>query len=460
MDIDVDVLVIGGGPAGTAAARRAGELGASTLLVERWRLGGTCVNTGCVPTRVLAKTARLMREVRSAGVYGIATSPPELSWSDTVSMVRKVIDEVRVRKSHPEKLEDAGATLIQGERARLTSDHTAVVEPSGRTVRFSSAVVCAGGHSRSLPIPGAEHAVFAEHLLDAETLPERVAIIGSGSTGAQLVTIFNAFGRDVTLLEVADRVLPTADHDVSATLERSFRRHGVEVLTGIDGVERIDRRDDGAFDVIATADGWQRTIVADMVVTAVGWPANLDGLGLDAAGVTVERGAVPVNERLQTNVGHIFVAGDANGQSMLVQSAQSEARTAAANAALGPNRSVHHGLVPWGGFTDPDVAGVGLTEREARDRDPRCIVASVDYATLERAIIDDRTEGFLKLIADRRRSLLLGAHAAGEAAVEVIQSVTTAMAAGVDIATLANVDFAYPTYTAAVGMAANRLLES
>lgn len=458
MDIEADVLIIGGGPAGTAAARRAGELGATTVLVERQHLGGTCVNTGCVPTRVLAKTARLMREVRSAGIYGIATGPPELSWNETVAMTRKVIAEVGARKNHPSRLEESGVTLIEGEHARLTDEHTAVLEPSGRTVQFAAAVVCTGGHSRRLPIPGAEHAVFAEHLLDAESLPDRVAIVGSGSTGAQLVTIFNAFGRDVTLLEIADRVLPAADHDVSVTLERSFRRHGVDVLTGIDGVERIDRRDDGTVEVTATADGWRRTVAADMVITAAGWPATIDGLGLDAAGVTVERSMVPVNQRLQTNVGHIYVAGDANGQVMLVQSAQSEAETAAANAVLGPNQAVHHGLVPWGGFTDPDVAGVGLAEHEARARDPRCIVATVDYADLERAIIDDRTEGFLKLIADRRRSLLLGAHAAGEAAVEVIQSVTTAMAAGVDVATLANVDFAYPSYTAAVGIAARQLL--
>lgn len=460
MDIDADVLVIGGGPAGTAAARRASELGADTVLVERRALGGTCVNTGCVPTRVLAKTARLMRDIRGADIYGITTTEPTLAWDETVAMVRKVIGEVHDRKNHPRRLEGAGVTLVEGEQARLTGQHTATLEPSGRTVRFDSAVVCAGGHSRRLPVPGAEHTVFAEHLLEEDTLPERVTIVGSGSTGAQLVTVFNAFGSQVTVLEVADRVLPTADHDVSETLQRSFRRHGVDVLLNIGGVDRIDRGTDGSLHVVATAGGWHRTIECDMVITAAGWPANMEGLGLDAAGVRTERSMVPVNGYLQSSVPSIFVAGDANGQSMLVQSAESEAETAAANAVLGPYRSVHHGLVPWGGFTDPDVAGVGLTEREARRRDERCIVATVDYADLERAIIDDRTEGFLKLIADRRRSLLLGAHAAGEAAVEVIQSVTTAMAAGVDVATLANVDFAYPTYTAAVGVAARRLLAS
>lgn len=460
MDIDADVLVIGGGPAGTAAAIRASELGAHTVLVEEKHLGGTCVNTGCVPTRVLAKTARLIREIRSAEIYGIETSEPSLVWGETVAMVRKVIGEVRSAKHHEERFEQAGVTLIEGERASFSGRREATLQPSGRTVGFASAIVAAGGHSRSLPIPGAEHAVFAEHLLELEQLPRHVAIVGSGSTGSQLVTIFNAFGCDVTLLELADRILPAADRDVSALLERSFRGHGVEVLTGIDGIERIDRAGDGTVTVHATADGWRREIACDMVVTAAGWPANVEGLNLEAAGVTVRRGAVPVDDRMQTDVANIYVAGDANGQSMLVQSAQSEAETAAANAVLGPNRSEHHGLVPWGGFTDPDVAGVGLTEDAARDRDEQCLVATVSYDELERAIIDDRTEGFLKLICDRRRSLLLGAHATGEAAVEVIQAVTTAMAAGVDVATLASIEFAYPTYSAAIGMASRRLLQA
>jgi glutathione reductase (NADPH) len=412
-----------------------------------------------VPTRALAKTARLIREVRAASTYGIAVSEPALDWSGTVAMVRKVIAEVRARKDDTARLDEAGVNLVDGEHARFLDDQTSELSPSGRQVRFTSAIVCVGGHSRRLPVPGAEHTVFAEHVLDVPQLPGRVTIIGSGATGAQLVTIFNAFGCEVTVLEMADRVLPAADHDVSATLERSFRAHGVDVVTGIDGVERIERI--GAdLRVSVTAGQWQRDVTADLVVSSVGWPATVEGLDLDAAGVAVEGGIVPVNQYLQSSVPSIYVAGDANGRVMLVQTARSGAETAAENAVLGPNRAARQGLVPWGGFTDPDVAGVGLTEHEARARDRDCVVATVHHRELERAIIDDRTEGFCKLIADRHRSLVLGAHATGESAVEVIQAVTTAMAAGVDVATLASVQFAYPTYTAAVGIAARRLLSA
>jgi pyruvate/2-oxoglutarate dehydrogenase complex dihydrolipoamide dehydrogenase (E3) component len=193
-------------------------------------------------------------------------------------------------------------------------------------------------------------------------------------------------------------------------------------------------------------------------VMATGWPARIDDLGLDAIGVRVERSSIVVDQYFRSSVSHVFAVGDANGRDMLVQAAHFEGEAAAENAVLGANRRTPHHLLPAGGFTDPDYAGVGLTEPECRERDPRCVVSRVEYSELERAVIDDRERGFLLLIADRRRELILGAHAVGENAVEVIQSVTTAMAAGVDVATLASVKFAYPTYSAVIGLAARRLL--
>jgi pyruvate/2-oxoglutarate dehydrogenase complex dihydrolipoamide dehydrogenase (E3) component len=193
---------------------------------------------------------------------------------------------------------------------------------------------------------------------------------------------------------------------------------------------------------------------------ATGWPADVEDLGLENAGVTVERSAIPVDAYFRSSVSHIFAVGDANGRDMLVQAAHFEGEAAAENAVLDANRRTPHHLLPAGGFTDPDYAGVGLTEEQARARDPHCVVAVARYGDLERAVIDDRGVGFLKLIADNRRELILGAHAVGENAVEVIQSVTTAMAAGIDVATLAGVKFAYPTYSAIIGLAARDLLRA
>lgn len=465
-----DVAVVGAGPAGIAAALRAAELGASVLLVERAdHVGGTCVNTGCVPTRALAKAARLMREIRAAGAYGIRVSDPELDWSATATLVRERVDLVRESKADLERLEKAGVDVRLSTTAEFTDadtlrlrDDSADGTAAPTEVTASSVILCVGGHSRVLPIPGAEHALLPEHILTVTELPRSVAIIGGGNTGAQVSTILDSFGVQVTLLDVAPRILMPSDPDVSEAITREFTRLGITVRTGLAGVDSLEKQPDGT--ILLTwrdAEGADpTTAVFDVVIMAAGWPANVEGLGLEEAGVEIERSAVAVDRYFRSSAPHIFAVGDLTGQDMLVQAAQFEAEAAAENAVLGANRATPHHLLPVGAFTDPDYASVGLTEEQARERDPQCVVALARYDRLERAIIDDRAVGFLKLIADSRRSLILGAHAVGENAVEVIQAVTTAMAAGADVSSLAAVKFAYPTYTAIVGVAARDLLKT
>lgn len=329
---------------------------------------------------------------------------------------------------------------------------------SGRRLTAGSILVCVGGHSKRLPVPGAELATVPEDVLSLPTLPRRVAVIGAGNTGAQLVTVFSSFGSEVTLLDVAPRVLMASDAAIAATVSAAFAEQGVDVRTGIETVAGLERTDDGAIRLAWREAGEETASTFDAVIMATGWPADVEDLGLENAGIAIERSSIPADRYFRTVVPHIFAVGDANGRDMLVQAAQFEGEAAAENAVLGANRRTPHHLLPAGGFTDPDYAGVGLTEEQARERDTACVVATVPYANLERAVIDDREVGFLKLIADRRRQLILGAHAVGENAIEVIQSVTTAMAAGVDVSTLAGVRFAYPTYSAIIGLAARAVL--
>ncbi|WP_307786215.1 NAD(P)/FAD-dependent oxidoreductase [Rathayibacter sp. SD072] len=452
-----DVAVIGAGPAGTAAALRAAELGARVVVLEAARVGGTCVNTGCVPTRVLAKTARIIREARTASDYGVDVGTPRIDWAATVQHVHERVDEVRSIKREAQRFEEEGVELIHEGRARFEDESTLVLD-SGRRLTASSILVCVGGHSRRLPIPGAELATVPEDVLALPSLPRRVAVIGGGNTGAQLVTVFNAFGSEVTLLDVAPRILMTSDASISEYVGAAFERQGVHVSTGIETVESIERAD-GALKLRWKDAGRSHAEEFDAVIMATGWPADVEDLGLENAGIEVVRSAIPADQYFRTVVPHVFAVGDANGRDMLVQAAQFEAEAAAENAVLGANRRTPQHLLPAGGFTDPDYAGVGFTLEQARERDPQCVVASVPFSNVDRAVIDDRESGFLTLISDRRRELLLGAHAVGENAIEVVQSVTTAMAAGVDVATLANVRFAYPTYSAVIGMAARALLK-
>ncbi len=457
------VIVIGAGPAGVSAALRAARLGASVAVVEGSRIGGTCVNTGCVPTRVLARAARLLRDVRSASDFGVQVPEPDLAWERTTARVRATVEEVQGTKDIAGQLAAAGVHLITEGWARFRDANTVELGGSGRRLTGDAIIIATGGRSRVLPIEGIELTTVAEHIVDLERLPASVAIVGSGSTGCQLATVFSAFGVAVTVLELADRILPTADHDVSAALAAAFAADGVEIRTGIAGVARVEALDGGWRRVVlAAAEGVEEHVDAEVVVVCAGWPARLDGLDLAAAGVAATGSAVPVDRRQRSNVGHIYVAGDADDDTQLVQAGVASGFVAGTNAVLGAATGTwaetDHAVLSSGGFTDPDYGQVGLTEAQARAAHPDALVVTVPYARLERAVIDARTAGFFKLIATGDARRLLGAHAVGEEALEVIQCVAAAMEAGADIRMLATTEYAYPTYTSVIGLAAAELL--
>lgn len=460
-----DVVVVGAGPAGVSAAVRAAQLGASVVVLEATRVGGTCVNTGCVPTRVLARAARLLRDVRSSRDFGIDVPAPEVAWERTTARVRTVVEQVQGAKGIAEQLQDAGVRLVTEGWARFSDPHTLVLSGSGRRVRGEAVVLATGGSSRRLPIEGFDLARLPEHVVDLPRLPASVAVVGSGNTGSQLVTVFAAFGVRVTLVELADRVLPTADREVSAALEAAFVERGVDVRTGVLGVSRIEVLPSGLRRLVTTvAGGSQVHVDVEEVVVCAGWPARLDGLGLDAAGVGATGSRIPVDARQRTDVPHVYVAGDADGDAPLVQAGVADGFVAATNAVLGVRSGqwveTDHAILPSGGFTDPDYGQVGLTQERALEEHPDALVVSVPYARVERAVIDGRTAGFLKLIATADAARIIGAHAVGEEALEVVQSVASAMAAGADVRALATTEYAYPTYTSVIGLAAVELLRA
>lgn len=380
-----------------------------------------------------------------------------MDWKKTVTRVDETVQRVLRAKQYGAMMERLSIDLIPGQ-AVFTDQHT--VNVSGQQVSAAAIILCVGGAARRLPVIGAELVALPDEVLALDELPGRLAIIGGGHTGAQLATIFNALGSEVLLLDVAPRLLLTEDHDVAAFVGQSFVSKGILLETAIRGIGDIATNPDGKLRITWTKNGEASAAEVDAVVMAAGWPANMPGLGLEAAGVKKAASFIPVDDYLRTNVPHIFVAGDANGSSMLVQAAVFEGETAASNAVLGATRTTPHHLLPEGGFTDPDYAGVGLTEERARQRDPECRSVTVPYAVVERPIIDDREPGFLKLVTDRHQELILGAHAVGENAVEVVQAVASAMAAGTDLATLARVKFAYPTYSAIIGHAARAALRT
>jgi pyruvate/2-oxoglutarate dehydrogenase complex dihydrolipoamide dehydrogenase (E3) component len=452
-----DVIVIGGGPAGVTAALRACELGAQVALVERARLGGTCTNDGCVPTRVLARTARLARDADQWETYGLEGERPKVDLGRVLSRTQQVVYGLHEKKQLLNHLEQAGATVYMNTGdARFVDKHTLELGNGGH-LQAKKFIISAGGHARRLGFPGSEHALTHSDIWSLTKLPASLAIIGGAATGCQLASIFDDFGARVTLLEVNNRLLGVEDPLISQVMQDAFTKRGIEVITGIGGVERIEPRGRQFTLRYLYQDGPQE-VTAEAIVMATGWPGNADTLNLTAAGVETNRGYVVVDDHLCTTAEHIFAAGDITGRMMLVQSAGYEARIAAENAVLGVGQRSAHIIVPHGGFTDPEYGSVGPTEEQARASEKDCLVAVVPYADIDRALIDGHPTGFCKLIVSQETHRILGAHVLGEQALEVVHLVASGMASDMWVEHLAELEIAYPTYSAVVGVAARKIV--
>jgi len=452
-----ELIVVGGGPAGVTAALRARELGAKVTLVERGRLGGACTNEGCAPTRVLAKAARLVREAEQFADFGLRGKAPTVDLPELLTKVQQTIYRLEEKKQMLAHLQEVGVKVFTEVGETHFEDAHTLACANGTKISGDQFILCVGGHARRLKFPGSELALTHNDVWTLKHLPVSVAVVGAAATGCQLASIFASFGSQVHLLELAPRIVPNEDASVSQEIAEAFTARGIKVVTGIGGVEQIEKV--GMWQQLHYRLGeTTQTLEVEAVIMATGWVGNLEGLGLEAAGIQTERGYVVVDEYLRTSAPHIFAAGDITGRMMLVQSAGYEARVAAENAVLGLKRQYEHRIVPHGGFTDPEYGSVGLTEAQARQSEPDCLVAQTPYSELDRPVIDGLPIGFCKLIISRATRKLLGAHVVGEQAVEVVQLIATGMAAGLQIEQLAELELAYPTFTEIVGLTARQLV--
>jgi dihydrolipoamide dehydrogenase len=395
-----------------------------------------------------------MRDTASWSTFGLRGPRPEVDLGAVLANANRVANYACEKKNLADVVRRSGVELIEGSGPATFRDTHTVALADGRTWQAERCVIAVGGHGRKLSIPGGELALTYDDVRGLQQLPASVAVIGAADTGCQLASIFEDFGCRVTVLEAGPRLHPRADEDISAGLEAAFRQQGIDVITSAT-TERLEPVMGGIGLQYRQAER-QKSLTVDAVLCAVGWPANTEPLSLASVGVETDRGYIPVNDYLQTNVPHVFAAGDVNGRSMLVQSASYEGRLAAENAVIGPHRQLLHEIVPSGGFTDPEYASVGLTEAEARQHYD-CAVSTIRYDVVARAVIDGRADGFCKLIVDRGQRHIVGAHVLGEYSAEVIQVVAACMAGGMRVEQVAEIQFAYPTFAEAIGLAARRL---
>ncbi len=451
---EADVVVVGAGPAGLLAALRAGDLGARTVLVTRDELGGMAAHDGPVPVRTLAHAARLIRDARELGRYGIAAGEPRLDYERLLERVREVTADVRTHAAFEEQL--AMARVVVKERAgaaRFVDAHT-IETARGLRLRGDRFVLSTGGASRKLDVPGFDLTVTHSDAWSLTSVPPSMLVVGGGATGVQVASIFNAFGTRVQLFQAAPRIVPSEDEDVSAAVAASFRAAGMVVREGFGTIESFERAP-GGVRMVFSKDGVRDSATASLAVVAVGWTANTAGLSLATAGVeTTARGFVRVDAHLRTSAFHVFAAGDVTGRMMLVPQALQQGFVAGTNAVRGPTtETISEIVAPIGSFTDPEYAQVGLTEAKARETHD-VVLAVVPFDEATRTIIDGRTSGFCKLVVDRATRTLLGCHVVGERAVDIVQSAAIAVAAGLRVDDLARLPLSFPTYTGILGRAA------
>ncbi|HKD78084.1 MAG TPA: NAD(P)/FAD-dependent oxidoreductase [Candidatus Angelobacter sp.] len=441
-----DVIVIGAGPAGVMAAMRAAELGAATALITRDEFGGMAANDGPIPVRTLAHAARLMRESRQLGRYGVAVSDLHLEYPRLLDRVREVVNQVRSHSAFRADLDRLGVTLYEHTgNAHFVDSHT-VEGDNGLRLTGEKIILCAGGCSRKLRVPGSELTATHSDAWHLTSIPPSVLVIGAGATGAQVASIFNAFGSKVHLYEAGPRILPTEDEDVSTVVAQAFRDSGITVHENFGTIEGFQKSPTGVRMTYAK-NGTRVNDEASVIIVAIGWAADTAGLHLQAAGVNLDsRGYVSVDSRLRTSAPHIFAAGDITGRLMLVPQAARDGFVAATNAVHREHAVDENAVNPIGSFTDPEYAQVGLTEAKARETHD-ILVSKVPYEDASRPLIDGRTTGFCKLIVDRKTHTILGCHIVGERAVEIIQMASIAMIGGVKVDEVTRIPLAFPTYT-------------
>ena len=448
------LLVLGAGPAGLAAALQARELGAAVALLEAEQVGGTSLNRGPAPVRTLARAARLARDWSSWERFGLEGPRPVPNLQAVLANSTRVARYAHDKKDMAGHLRRNGIDLADHVGpVRFTGPRTLRAQ-DGRTWAGDRIVIAAGCRAAPLPVPGGELALSYNDIRALTALPQHVAVIGGADTGCQMASIFADLGADVWLFEAGPRLVPTADSGISTALSQAFTAKGMHLRTGA----RVHdlHRDSDQIVIHFTRGGQAETARAGAVFAAVGWPANLENLGLDAAGVASTPQAISVDAYLRTNVAHIYAAGDINGRSKLVQTARLEGRLAAWNAIHGPTRQAAYDVVPSGSFTDPEYGSVGMTESQAA-QDHQIVVGIARYDDLLRPVADGHPDGFCKLIADRASHAILGAHVLGEYSAETVQVVATAMRAGMTVGQLAEMQFAFPTFTEAISMAAQKI---
>ncbi len=451
---DANVVVIGGGSAGLVASLIVAGAKAKVVLIEKHKMGGDCLNTGCVPSKAIIRSGRIMSYIKRANEFGIENAKAEVNFAQVMERVRGIIKTIEPHDS-VERFTSLGVECIIGD-ARIDSPYSVVVD--GRVINTRSIILATGASPLVPPIPGLDQIDYltSDSVWSLRELPRRLLVVGGGPIGCELAQAFSNLGSQVTQIDMAERIMPREDQEVSALIMQRFRRQGINVLVS----HRLLKFETvGAVHYVeAEHEGETVRVEFDKVLLAVGRKANVQGFGLEKLELQLtKQGTVEVNEFLQTSYPNIFACGDVAGPYQFTHMASFQAWFASLNAMLGGlwRSRVNYNVVPWATFTDPEVARVGLSEEEARQQNVAYEVTRYELEHHDRALADGEAEGFIKVLTVPGKDKILGVTIVGYHAAEMIGEFVFAMTHGMGLKKISAVTHIYPTQLEANKFAAN-----
>lgn len=449
---DRNLVVIGAGAAGLATSFIAATLKAKVTLVESGKMGGDCLNYGCVPSKALLRTAKLAKQMRGAAAYGLGVAVPKIDFAEVMARVHRIIDTIAPHDS-AERFTALGVEVLHG-HARLVSPWLIEIDSAGtkRTLSTRSIVIATGSRPKVPKIPGldASDCLTSDNVWALTALPRRLLVLGGGPIGCELTQAFARLGAIVTQVEAGPRLLPREDDDAAALVTAALRADGVTVLTGHEAMrcEPAREGEPGARRLIVKGEGQEQAIEFDAILCALGRAPRTEGFGLDELGIELDHDkTAAADATLRTRFPNIFVCGDVAGPYQFTHVASHQAWYAAVNALLGTfgRFRVDYSVIPWATFTDPEVARAGLSEREAKDQGVPYEVTRFELAELDRAVTDEAGRGFIKVLTVPGRDRILGVTIVGEHAGDVIAEFVLAMKQGLGLKKILDTIHIYPT---------------
>ena len=416
---DYDVVVIGGGPGGYVAAIRASQLGNKVAIVEKSNLGGVCLNWGCIPTKALLTNAHVLDLVKNSKKYGINIPSYTVDWKKVVKRSRDVSRrlskgiEYLMKKNKIEYIQSSG----------FLKDSNTIQLDDKKTVTSKYIIIATGGHSKSIPNVEVDGNVVitSKEAMVLDSIPKNLVIVGAGAIGVEFAHLYNAFGSKVTLLEGLPSIVPNEDEEISADLERIFKRKGIDVICNAKIKEIKTTKTKAKVHV-----GGMDVINADKVLMAVGVSGNTDNIGLEQLNIKCDRGCINVNGYMKTSVNNIYAIGDVCGPPLLAHVASFEGTLAAEHLSEHKVEEMKYDNIPGCTYCEPEIASVGMTEKIAKEKGYNVKIGKFPFSALGKALADGDREGFVKIIYDKKYGELLGCHIIGKNATNLITEVSVA----------------------------------